>query len=249
VAKPKQCWIANIERFHTYIAEYGANQYLFNMTGGSERLHMIYGYARVSTSDQETSMQIDALKLARVDRIFQEKTSSVGARLELRKLLAVLKKDDVLIVYKLDRLARSLKDLLTILETIEVAGSGFRSLTEPIDTVSPAGKLMLNILGSVAEFERSLIRERSIAGQLSAIQHGRWPGRPKVLNDDQELELFDLWVAGESRSSLARRFSCSYDVVRLATFRITQPEHPRVYGNRPVLGPLLAKSKKALKGP
>jgi len=191
-------------------------------------------------------MQIDALKRASVEKIFQEKTSSVGTRPELRKLLATLKKDDVLIVYKLDRLARSLKDLLSILEQIEKAGCGFRSLTEPIDTVSPAGKLMLNILGSVAEFERSLIRERSIAGQIAAIKMGRCPGRPRALTDDQELDLFDAWVHGESRASLSRHFGCSYDVVRLAIFRMTNPEHPRVYGNRPILGPLLEPKENGL---
>lgn len=206
---------------------------------------LIYGYARVSTTDQETTLQIDALKRASVEKIFQEKTSSVGARPELRKLLALLKKDDLLIVYKLDRLARSLKDLLSILEQIEISGCGFRSLTEPIDTVSPAGKLMLNILGSVAEFERSLIRERSIAGQVSAIREGRWPGRPRKLSPAVELELFDRWAHGESRASLCRRFDVSYDVVRLAIFRMTQPEHPRVYGNRKVLGPLLSQTEKA----
>lgn len=200
---------------------------------------MIYGYARVSTSEQETTMQIDALNRAGAQKIYQEKASSVGARVQLRALMKVLKKDDLLIVYKLDRLARSLKDLLSILEQIEQTGCGFRSLTEPIDTVSPAGKLMLNILGSVAEFERSLIRERSIAGQLAAIKCGRWPGRPKKLTDDQELELFDLWAQGVSRAELTRKFNVSYDVVRLAIFRMTNPEHPRVYGNRPVLGPLL----------
>ena len=205
---------------------------------------LIYGYARVSTSDQETTMQIDALKRAGVDLIFQEKASSVGARTELKKLLAILKNDDLLIVYKLDRLARSLKDLLSILELIDIAGCGFRSLTEPIDTVSPAGKLMLNILGSVAEFERSLIRERSIAGQLSAIKNGRWPGRPKALTDDQELQLFDDWVHGAKRGELKKKYGVSYDVVRLAIFRMTNPEHPRVYANRPVLGPLLTAIKK-----
>lgn len=200
---------------------------------------MIYGYARVSTSEQETTLQIDALKRAGVDKIHQEKTSSVGQRPELRKLLPQLKTGDLLIVYKLDRLARSLKDLLSILEQIEKAGCGFRSLTEPIDTVSPAGRLMLNVLGSVAEFERSLIRERSIAGQVAAIKLGRWPGRPKKLNPDQELELFDMWVSGTTKAELARRYNVSHDVVKLAVYRMTNPEHPRVYGNRPVLGPLL----------
>ncbi len=202
-------------------------------------LLVIFGYARVSTSDQETTLQIDALKRAGVDKIYQEKTSSVGQRPELRKLLPQLKNGDLLIVYKLDRLARSLKDLLSILEQIEKAGCGFKSLTEPIDTVSPAGRLMLNVLGSVAEFERSLIRERSIAGQVAAIKQGRWPGRPKKLNPDQELELFDMWASGTTKADLARRFNVSHDVVKLAVYRMTNPDHPRVYGNRPVLGPLL----------
>lgn len=200
---------------------------------------MIYGYARVSTSEQETTLQIDALNRASVETIYQEKASSIGTRPELKKLLSILTENDVLLVYKLDRLARSLKDLLSIIEQLEHIGCGFRSLTEPIDTVSPAGRLMLNILGSVAEFERTLIRERAIAGQVAAIKLGRWPGRPRKLSDAQQLDLWDRWASGESRSSLCKRFNCSYDVVRLAIFRMTQPEHPRVYGNRPVLGPLL----------
>lgn len=205
---------------------------------------MIYGYARVSTLDQETTLQIDALKRAGVQKIYQEKTSSIGVRTELRKLLLVLKKDDRLIVYKLDRLARSLKDLLSILEQIDQAGCGFQSLTEPIDTVSPAGKLMLNILGSVAEFERSLIRERSIAGQVAAYKLGRVPGRPRRLRQDQELEILDAWAAGETQRSIAKRFDVSSDVVRFAIYRVTHPDHPRVYGNRAVLGPLLGQLKK-----
>lgn len=205
---------------------------------------MIYGYARVSTLDQETTLQIDALKKAGVNKIYQEKASSIGKRNELKKLLSILKENDLLIVYKLDRLARSLKDLLNILEQIETAGCGFKSLTEPIDTVSPAGKLMLNILGSVAEFERTLIRERSIAGQVSAIRFGRWPGRPKVLTDDQELELFELWaLQNKTKSELARLYGVSHDVVKMAIFRVTQPEHPRVYGNRPILGKFLTEDQ------
>ena len=176
-----------------------------------------------------------------MEKIYQEKASSIGARIELKKLLLILKHDDLLIVYKLDRLARSLKDLLSILEQISEAGCGFRSLTEPIDTVTPAGKLMLNILGSVAEFERSLIRERSIAGQLAAIKKGRWPGRPKVLKPDQELDCFERWTTGQTKAAIARHHGVSHDVVKLAIYRVTNPEHPRVYGNRPILGPLLLK--------
>lgn len=200
---------------------------------------MNYGYARVSTNDQETTLQIDALTRAGVDQITQEKSSSIGKRPALRALLPRLQKGDVLIVYKLDRLARSLKDLLQILEQLEHCGCGFRSLTEPIDTVSPAGKLMLNILGSVAEFERSLIRERAIAGQVAAIRQGRWPGRPRALNPAQENEVFARWQQGQTQAAIAADFGVSHDVVKLVIYRRTRPDHPRVYGNRRVLGPLL----------
>jgi DNA invertase Pin-like site-specific DNA recombinase len=204
---------------------------------------MIYGYARVSTNEQETTLQLDALNRAGAESIHQEKTSSVGKRPVLRLLLSKLTKDDQLIVYKLDRLARSLKDLLSIIEQLETIGCGFKSLTEPIDTTNPAGKLMLNILGSVAEFERSLIRERSIAGQISAINLGRWPGRPKTLNDDQEIDCFDRWCRGEKKAHIARVLGVSHDVVKMAIYRVILPEHPRVYGNRPVLDKILRAQK------
>lgn len=186
---------------------------------------MIYGYARVSTSEQETTLQLDALNRAGADCIFQEKTSSVGKRLELRKLMAILTKDDQLIVYKLDRLARSLKDLLQIIEQLEQIGCGFRSLTEPIDTVSPAGKLMLNILGSVAEFERSLIRQRSMAGQAAARQRGKHCGRPRLLPIDQEAELVRLYRAGGyTLQSLANENNVDVSVVKRAVYRVVKPE-------------------------
>lgn len=98
---------------------------------------------------------------------------------------------------------------------------------------------MLNILGSVAEFERSLIRERSIAGQIAAYKLGRRPGRPRALSDAQELEVFEAFCMGEKKAHLAKRFGVSHDVIKLVIYRITRPEHIRVYGNRPVLGPLL----------
>lgn len=185
---------------------------------------LIYGYARVSTSEQETTLQIDALKRASVDEIYQEKTSSIGARSELKKLLSVLKKDDLLIVYKLDRLARSLKDLLSILEQIEKAGCGFRSLTEPIDTVTPAGRLMLNILGSVAEFERSLIRQRSMAGQAAAMARGVHCGRPRVNAAEVESDIVKMWASGGyTLKQLAFIFDCSDSVIKRSVYRVHRP--------------------------
>lgn len=187
---------------------------------------MIFGYARVSTSEQETTLQIDALARAGVDKIYQEKTSSVGQRPELRRLLPQLKAGDLLIVYKLDRLARSLKDLLSILEQIERAGCGFKSLTEPIDTVSPAGKLMLNILGSVAEFERSLIRQRSMAGQAAAMARGVHCGRPRVLKRHDEDAVIQLWKSGDySLRVLANVFDVHESVIKRAVYRVDRPGH------------------------
>lgn len=200
---------------------------------------MHYGYGRVSTVLQDTALQEDAFKRAGVQKIILEKWSSVGARPQLMALLARLQPGDTVVVYKLDRLGRSLQDLLGMLDRIGQAGATFRSLTEPIDTTTPAGKLMYSILGAVAEFERSLIRERAVAGQVAAIRRGARIGRPKRLTDDQELEVIEAVMRGESQRSVAVRFGVTQDVVKMAWFRLVYPEHPRLRGNRPVLGPLL----------
>ena len=134
---------------------------------------MLIGYARVSTQEQDTALQLGALKAVGVVRIYEEKAS--GARFDrpvLWECLASLGAGDQFVFYKLDRVARSLSDLLRILDTIERAGASIRSLTEPIESGTPAGRLMLQILGSMAEFERSLIRERSMAGQREAQARG-----------------------------------------------------------------------------
>ena len=113
---------------------------------------MLFGYARVSTHDQDTALQVAALRSAKVDRVFEEKASGVMKRAALEALLYSVRAGDVIVVYKVDRFARSLADLLRILARIEAAGAAFRSLTEPIDTSTPVGRLMLQLLGSFAEF-------------------------------------------------------------------------------------------------
>lgn len=140
---------------------------------------MIYGYARVSTQDQDTAMQLDALNAAGVNEIRQEKCSSVGSRPVLRALLSELKSGDVLLVYKMDRIARSLKDLLDILDGLTKVGATIKSLTEPLDTSGPIGVFMVQVLGAVAQLERSIIRERSVAGQIAAYKRGVQLGRQK----------------------------------------------------------------------
>jgi DNA invertase Pin-like site-specific DNA recombinase len=187
---------------------------------------MIYGYARVSTTEQETTLQLDALNRAGADKIEQEKTSSIGKRPVLRALLGTLTKNDQLIVYKLDRLARSLKDLLTIIEQLEQIGCGFKSLTEPIDTTNPAGRLMLNILGSVAEFERSLIRQRSMAGQAAAKLRGAHCGRPRMFSADVEKQIVDRYLAGGvTLDKLAIIYKVHPSVIKRAVYRVVKPGH------------------------
>ncbi|MDD2609519.1 MAG: recombinase family protein [Giesbergeria sp.] len=175
---------------------------------------MLIGYARVSTKDQETHLQLDALHKCGVDVIYQEKVSSVGSRPELRRLLAALKPGDVLVVYKMDRIARSLSDLLSILDSIKAAEASIRSLTEPLDTSGPIGTFMIQVLGAVAQLERSIIRERTVAGQVAAVKRGQVFGRPKLLTHEQELEVLRSVDSGVTQSETARNFGVSLIVVR-----------------------------------
>lgn len=146
---------------------------------------MKIGYARVSTQDQKLDSQIDALKQAGCERIYQEVVS--GAKRERKVLndcLEHLRNGDVLVVYKIDRLGRSLKHLVSLIASLEEKGVLFKSLNDPIDTTTPQGKLVFNIFSSLAEFERELIQERTKAGLKSARARGRVGGRPKGLSDE-----------------------------------------------------------------
>lgn len=143
---------------------------------------MIIGYARVSTQDQNPELQVDALKLAGCEEVFQEKlTGKLRERPELTTCLRTLRKGDTLVVWKLDRLARSLKDLVEIIHDLDARGVGFKSLTESIDTTNSGGKLIFHIFGALAEFEHSLIRERTIAGLEAARARGRKGGRKPAM--------------------------------------------------------------------
>ena len=201
---------------------------------------MHIGYARVSTRDQETLMQLDALKRVGVTKIYQEKASSIGHRPELQRCLKSLRPGDVFVVYKLDRVARSLVDLLSILDRIKTAGAKVRSLNEPLDTTTPMGTFMIQMLGAVAQLERGIIRERVIAGQVAAISRGQRHGRPPTLSPDQELEVWQTWQAGENnKARLARAFGVERHVVdRVIRLRL-DPQDRRYGPRRPVLGPLL----------
>jgi DNA invertase Pin-like site-specific DNA recombinase len=148
--------------------------------------HALVGYARVSTLDQNPELQLDALKAAGCSKLFVEKASgSKEDRSQLRAALDYLRPGDTLVVWKLDRLARSMKQLIETVDQLKANSHGFRSLTEAIDTTTAAGELFFHIFGALAQFERSIIRERTNAGLKAALARGRKGGRrPKVQADD-----------------------------------------------------------------
>lgn len=146
---------------------------------------MKIGYARVSTTDQSLDLQLDALNNEGCEKIYQEKASGAKSdRPELEACLQYLRSGDTLVVYKLDRLGRSLKHLLDTINSLSEKGIGFTSISDPIDTTTPQGRLIFNIFGSLAEFERDLIRERTKAGLEAARARGRFGGRPKGLSQE-----------------------------------------------------------------
>lgn len=147
---------------------------------------MKIGYARVSSDDQNLDLQRDALKLAGCERIYEEKESGGKInRPELLRLVEALRPGDTVVVWRLDRLGRSLKHLIETVEQFENQQVGFQSVTEAIDTTTSGGKLIFHIFAALAEFERTLIRERTRAGLKAARARGRQGGRPKVLSDEQ----------------------------------------------------------------
>jgi DNA invertase Pin-like site-specific DNA recombinase len=167
---------------------------------------MRIGYARVSTQDQDNQAQITALQQAGCERIFQEKASGGRwDRPELQRLMDHLRSGDVVTVYKLDRLSRSLKDLLLTLEKIELMGASFLSLTEAIDTGTPAGRMMMQIVGSFAEFEREMLRERTRHGLEAARKEGRVGGRKPKLTPQQEKEVVAMVSSGQKTGADAAR--------------------------------------------
>src|SRR5918992_1509840 len=147
---------------------------------------MLIGYARVSTQEQTLNLQQDALKKAECSKIFTDVISGVKTeRKGLDEALAYVRKGDTLVVWRLDRLGRSLPHLITTMTSLEERGIGFKSLTENIDTTTSGGKLIFHIFGALAEFERNLIRERTQAGLTAARARGRTGGRPKALTGKQ----------------------------------------------------------------
>lgn len=158
---------------------------------------MLVGYARVSTVEQSTALQLSAFKRHGVHHVHEEKQSSIKRRPVLENLIDhELKPGDVLVVYKLDRLARSMTHFVAVFDRLKAKQVGFKSLTESIETETPQGRMFLQLLGVFAEFERELIRERCLAGQIAARARGQTWGKPRVFSRDDAQRFASMWRSG-----------------------------------------------------
>jgi DNA invertase Pin-like site-specific DNA recombinase len=176
---------------------------------------MIYGYARVSTDGQSLDAQVDELTAAGCEKVFREKISGARSdRKELAKAMARLGTGDTLIVCRLDRLARSSRDLLNILHEVGMKEAKFRSIHDPwADTSTPHGRLMLAVIGGLAEFERSLIRARTSEGRERAMREGVKFGRKPKLTNHQRREAIARRDSGETMASIAKSYNVSHSTI------------------------------------
>jgi DNA invertase Pin-like site-specific DNA recombinase len=189
---------------------------------------VLLGYARVSKGDEQVNtVQAKVLRAAGCRRIFEEAASGGRwDRPEMHRMLDHLRKGDTIVVWKLDRLSRSLKDVLHIMERINDAGAGFRSITENIDTTTPAGQMMMQMVGAFAEFERVMIRERTSAGLAAARAEGRIGGRRRKLDAAKRREIAESVVNGrKSGAEMARLYNISQPTVSriVAAHRLQLP--------------------------
>lgn len=194
----------------------------------SRELHsMKIGYARVSSDDQELHLQLDALNDIGCDKIYTEKASGkVTNRPELEKALDNLRKGDMLVVWRLDRLGRSLPHLIETVNDLKARNIGFVSITEAIDTSSPAGELIFHIFGAIAQFERSLISERTKAGLAAAKRRGKSVGRkPSMSLNDIRLAASMLFSETVTKTEVAKHFGVSRPTLDKALKRITLEEN------------------------
>jgi DNA invertase Pin-like site-specific DNA recombinase len=182
---------------------------------------VLVGYARVSSNQQELSLQSDALTAAGCERIFQEKESGIQRdRPQLAAALEYMRNGDALVVWRLDRLARSVKQLIQTMEILDQRGIELRCLAQPIDTATPGGKLVFHIFAALAEFERSLIRERTNAGLSAARARGRTGGRPPKLTEADKKKAHALISSGAySMLEVARELGVSRATLYAHGFR------------------------------
>jgi DNA invertase Pin-like site-specific DNA recombinase len=196
---------------------------------------MLIGYARVSTHEQTLNLQRDALAKAGCNKIFTDTAS--GAKTErsgLEEALNYVRKGDTLVVWRLDRLGRSLPHLITTMTDLEQRGIGFKSLTENIDTTTSSGKLIFHIFGALAEFERNLIRERTQAGLTAARARGRKGGRPKTLIGKQLSIALDLYDKRHPIAEICRTLKISRATLYryIQTGKDTYDERHTTYAHR-----------------
>ena len=169
------------------------------------------GYARVSSTDQDFDCQVERLKAAGCEKVFAEKASgkSTNGRHALDKAVKALRPGDTLVTVRLDRLARSIRDLLSLLDNIKAAGAHIKALDDPwLDTTTPHGELILTVMGGLAEFERKLIRQRCDEGIKRAKARGTQFGRKPVLDAGQCRKIAERYAAGETMAELARDYGC-----------------------------------------
>jgi DNA invertase Pin-like site-specific DNA recombinase len=184
-------------------------------TKSKDRKMTVYGYARVSTDGQSLESQIVALKAAGCEKVYSEKESGTKTdRASLARVLTALGSGDVLMVTRLDRLARSTRDLLNVLWTVSDRGASFRSLSDPwADTTTPGGRLMLTVLGGLAEFERSLILSRTSEGRTRAMARGVKFGRKPKLTPHQIAEAIRRRETGEALTDIGRSYNVSHSTI------------------------------------
>ena len=182
---------------------------------------MTFGYARVSTLHQDEALQVDALEAAGVDRIYTDHVSGTTAsRPALDELLVQLRHGDTIVIWRLDRLGRSLRHLIEVVADLESRGVALRSLAESIDTSTPGGKLIFHVFGALAEFERDLIRERTNAGLAAARARGRVGGRPTVWTPEKLATARSMLESGHDVSTVARVLGVS----RASVYRMLKHE-------------------------
>jgi DNA invertase Pin-like site-specific DNA recombinase len=189
----------------------------------------LVGYARVSTLDQDPALQLDALAAAGCTRVFEDRASGARAdRPGLRQALDYARDGDVLVVWKLDRLGRSLAHLIETVTMLEQGGVGFRSITETIDTTTPGGRLVFHLFGALGQFERDLIRERTRAGLVAAAARGRRGGRKPVIDADKLARARSMIAKGLTVREAATRLrvgkTALYEALRLGAREIKLAE-------------------------
>jgi len=177
---------------------------------------MKIGYARVSTDEQNLDLQLDALKAAGCEKIFtDEGVSGITKERDglTQALSAVAEGNNILVVWKLDRLGRSLGFLCELIDKLKGQGAGFHSLTDGIDTTTTGGKLVFHIMGALAEFERDLIKERTKAGMKAAKKRGKHVGRPKALSEGQIQHMHELLNGGKTQAEVGELLGVSANTI------------------------------------